>query len=299
MTIPNRPAFVIQGAARPKLEAELLELVIEDSFIRPSGCRATFLNWGATADGAMGFSYFDRSVLDIGRSLSVDLPTTLKMKRAFDGVIRSLEAAFPAGSAPTVTCVAVPLRHMFEAMSHRPTFLNLSDADVFRRVVQQHGFTVEVDVDGRTHPKLVQANLSDRDFLLQRALAVDAEISIEGTHLAVQARARRAAADVVLELGSDLLEFTGLWGASSQGRLTRGLGVSAPAGASAPLPSAAVPLVAGTGVAAGLGELLRPGMRVELTGVGELLGGTYYVTRVTHRHTVAEGLRSTFAAERI
>jgi len=299
MTISNRPAFVIEGVTRPKLAAELLELVIEDSFIGPSGCRATFVNWGATADGTMGFTYFDRSVLDVGRPLAVDLPTTLQMKRAFDGVMRSLDAAFPSGSAPTVTCVAVPLRHRFEATSQRRTFLNLSDADVFRRVAQQHGFTVEVEVNGRTHPKLVQANLSDRDFLLRRALAVDAEISIEGTHLAVQARARRDAADVVLEYGSELLEFTGVWGASSQGRLTRGLGVSAPAGASAPPPSAASPLVAGTGVTGGLDVLLRPGMRVELAGVGELLEGTYYVTRVTHRHTVAEGLRSTFAAERI
>jgi hypothetical protein len=299
MTITNRPAFVIEGAARPKLAAELLELVIEDSFIGPSGCRATFVNWGATADGAMGFTYFDRSVLDIGRALAVDLPTSLQMKRAFDGVIRSLEAAFPAGSAPTVTCVAVPLRHQFEAMSHRRTFLNLSDSDVFRRVPQQHGFTVEVDVDGRTHPKLVQSDLSDRDFLLRRALAVDAEISLEGTHLTVQARARRAAADLVLEFGGELLEFTGAWGASSQGRLTRGFGVSAPAGASALPPSARLPLVNGTGVTGNLALLLRPGMRVELAGVGELLEGTYYLTRVTHRHTVAEGLRSTFAAERI
>lgn len=299
MTIFGRPAILIEGVTRPKLAAELLELVIEDSFIGPSGCRATFVNWDATADGTPGFTYFDRSVLDIGRLLAVDLPTTFQMKRAFDGVIRSLEAAFPSGGPPTVTCVAVPLRHRFEATSHRRTFPNLSDADVFKRVAQQHGFTVEVDVDGRTHPKLVQPNLSDRDFLLQRALAVDAEISIEGTHLAVQARARRAAADVVLEYGSDLLEFAGVWGASAQGRLTRGLGVSAPAGTSEPLPSAALPLVAGTGVAPGLAVLLRPGLRVELVGVGELLEGTYYVTRVTHRYNGVEGLRSTFAAERI
>ena len=40
-------------------------------------------------------------------------------------------------------------------------------------------------------------------------------------------------------------------------------------------------------------------MRVELVGVGELLEGTYYVTRVTHRYTGVDGLRSAFAAERI
>jgi phage protein D len=67
---------------------------------------------------------------------------------------------------------------------------------------------VQVDIDGPTHPVLVQFNQSDLAFLRERAVACDAELWIDNRTLYVQSRTRRDMGKVELTWGKDLQEFS-------------------------------------------------------------------------------------------
>lgn len=276
------PTFFVDGVERPQLRSHLIEFVVEDSLFGPCGCRATFGNWGAGADGTPGFLHFDRSVLDIDRTMSLALSPGQWRATVFAGRIDALEGGFPRNQPPIVTCRAWPTLHKFRTAARTRTFSNMTDADVFQAISGENRLSARLDFLGSRPGTYEQKNLSDLDFLLQRARVRDAELWIVDGTLHVQARARRAAPTVTLAQGSGLLEFTATWGASTEGRLTRGT----------------TPFVAAQGVVATSSERLHAGQRVRVEGVGPLLEGVYYLTGVSYRFSQADGLTCSFEAER-
>lgn len=62
-----RPAFEVGGQARAKLDSSLLRLALADSADGLATCEAEFGNWGVNDQGATGFLWFDRSVLEFGK----------------------------------------------------------------------------------------------------------------------------------------------------------------------------------------------------------------------------------------
>src|SRR5262245_15686416 len=90
-----RPSLTIGGQAQPALVAGLVGLVIAEDTDGLYRCEARFGNWGAK-NGATGFLYFDRRLLDFGKEFVVELGTD----RLFEGKITGLEAHYPEGRAP-------------------------------------------------------------------------------------------------------------------------------------------------------------------------------------------------------
>ena len=71
---PSRPAFLVDGEEAAELSAGLLGMSIAESTDGLFRCEACFGNWGSGADG-IGFLYFDRDLLDFGKSGIRDLNT--------------------------------------------------------------------------------------------------------------------------------------------------------------------------------------------------------------------------------
>ena len=66
-------------------------------------CEAEFINWGAGASATSpDFLYFDRALLEYGKSFTVKLDDTV----LFDGRIMALEGNFPEGAPPLITVLA-------------------------------------------------------------------------------------------------------------------------------------------------------------------------------------------------
>ena len=84
------------------------------------------------------------------------------------------------------------------------TFENVTDADLVRQVVGDHGLTPDVDVDGPTHPVVCQLNQSDLAFLRDRVLPLGADMWLDGTTLHVGARRDEP---IVLRYGHELLDL--------------------------------------------------------------------------------------------
>ena len=339
----SRPTFTVDGQDNSALGAGLLTLLIVESTTGLYRCEALFGNWGP-ASGGTGFLYFDRQVLEFGKSFKVKLGTDT----IFDGKIMGLEAHFPEGGPPELNVLAEDRFQDLRMTRRTRTFENVSDSDVMNQLAGDHGLTPNVSVTGPSYTVLAQVNQSDLAFLRDRARAIGAELWMEGTALNAKSRANRNAATLQMTHGATLREFSVLadlagqrttvtvsgWDVSGKSGLKYDATDSTISGelngdTSGPsiLSSAlgdrkealahTVPLtsqeaqteaeaffrmtarrfVVGRGVAE-TDSKLRAGASVELSGLGPLFTGKYYVSEVRHLFDGAKGIRTEFAAER-
>lgn len=197
-----RPAFEVGGQAQPDLAAQLLALDIRDEATGLARCEVTFGNWGLS-DGAVGFRYFDRELLDFGKAFAVKLgDDTL-----FEGRILGLHAGFGEGTPPTLRVLADDRLQDLRMTRRTRSFADKSDADVARQIASDHGLTPQIDTSGPTHRHLAQVNQSDLAFLHERARAIDAELWVQGGTLHFQSRRARDAGRLTLAWGAQLRRF--------------------------------------------------------------------------------------------
>jgi phage protein D len=199
-----RPSFTVDGQDRPVLATGLLGMLIAEDVSGLYRCEATFSNWGPT-DGGVGFLYFDRRMLEFGKTFKVKYGTgTL-----FDGRIMGLEAHFPEGRPPEITVLAEDRFQDLRMTRRTRTFDNVSDSDIVSQIAGDHGLTPSASINGPTHKVVAQVNQSDLAFIRDRVRAVDGEVWVEGTTLNAKPRtSRTGGSPLELTYGQQLRTFS-------------------------------------------------------------------------------------------
>jgi phage protein D len=203
----SRPIFSVDGQLQSLLGEVLLQsLLIEETTRGLFRCEARLTNWGAGRDEP--FRFFDRQILDFGKSFKVELGRPGSVKQIFDGRIMALEGQYPANRPPELVVLAEDRFQDLRMERHTRTYNQVGDGDVARQIASAHGLTAEVDADGPTHGVLSQLDQSDLAFLRERADAADAEVWVEDRTLHFQTRSRRNAGSISLTYGANLHDFT-------------------------------------------------------------------------------------------
>ena len=200
--VPATPTVNVGGQDKPDLATQLLDLTVREDATGLYTCEAEFGNWGAV-NSRIGFRYFDRALLDFGKSFSIKLGSTV----LFDGRIIGLRAVFPEGAPPRIMVLADDKLQDLRMTRRTRTFADQSDSAVMQAIASDHSLTPSISVSGPTHKILAQVNQSDLAFLRERARANDAEVWVEGTTLNVKGRGARGATPVVLTWQNQLREF--------------------------------------------------------------------------------------------
>lgn len=204
-----RPSIQLDGQENGELTDGLLGLLVEETREGLYRCEATFGNWG-TKEGAVGFLYFDRQLLDFGKPFAVVAGDGEAQATIFDGRITGLEAHFAHGRPPQVTVLAEDRLQDLRMTRRTRVFEDASDRDVFNQIASAHSLQPQIDLDGPTYPVVAQVNQSDLAFLRERARALDAEVWVEGGTLHAQQRGRVDRGRVTLAYGRGLREFAAL-----------------------------------------------------------------------------------------
>jgi phage protein D len=196
-----RPALWVGGREEPALALGLTDLAVEEHATGLLRCEARFGNWGKEErDGAIGYRYFDRRLLDFGKDLQVKVGGDL----VFDGRISALEGHFADAAPPELSVYAEDRLQDLRMTRRTASYVQQGDADVIRAVAGRHGLGAQVDVDGATHAHLAQVNQTDLAFLRDRCRAIDAELWMEGTTLHAKARVRRGGTPIRMGMGNEL-----------------------------------------------------------------------------------------------
>lgn len=198
-----RPRILVDGRDDSALVEGMQRLEMVESSEGLHRCEVTFANWGAR-DGGVDFLYLDRSRLEFGKAFAV----RLEDGTLFEGRISGLEAAFPEGSPAEITVLAEDRFQDLRMTRRTRTFLKQTDAEVIRRIAEDHRLQAEVQVPGPTHDVLAQVNQSDLAFLRERARTLDAEVWAEGSTLKAATRTARRGQPLELSHGHQLRSFT-------------------------------------------------------------------------------------------
>jgi len=202
-------AIALNGEAQPRLTAALLSLTVTETIEGLHRCELRLGNWGDRGDGP-GYLYFDRELLDFGKSLTVTLGAGAGEAEAFHGTITALEGQFLSGAPPQIVVLAEDAAQGLRQTRRTRTFEDVSDRDVFEQIASDHGLQAEIDLAVPTLAVIAQLNQSDLAFLRERARRWAAEIWIAGNTLHVQGRQNRQGAEEQLSLAFNrgLLEFS-------------------------------------------------------------------------------------------
>lgn len=205
----SRPVLTVNGNAQTVLGDRLLGLVVEETVQGLYRAEATFANFDQV-NGGMGFVYFDRQLLDFGKSFTIQMGAGIAAATVFTGRIMALEGRFPHLRPPEILVEAEDRLQDLRMTRRTRTFENMSDSDVFQQIASQQGLKPNVDVSGPSYKVLAQVNQSDLAFMRERAQAVDAEVWVDDTTLNVVLRAKRKANDLTLTYGQGLFEFSAI-----------------------------------------------------------------------------------------
>jgi phage protein D len=198
-----RPTFTVARQEQPSLSQGLLSLLIVESINGLYRCETLFGNWG-TIKNSISFLYFERDILDFGKAFNVKLGTDT----IFDGRIMGLEAHFPEGRQPELMVLAEDRFQDLRMTRRTRTFRDVSDADVFTQIANEHGLSPNVDVTGPSYKVLAQVNQSDLAFLRERARAIDAELWMDGNTLNARSHTKRNGGTLQMTYGNELREFS-------------------------------------------------------------------------------------------
>lgn len=198
-----RPEINIDGVENAGLKANITSLLVEETTDGLFRCEATFGNWGGE-----GYQYFDRDVLDFGKTIAITIGNGDAKTQIFKGRISAIEAHYPKLAAPDIVIMAEDRLQDLRMTRRTRTFDDVSDADMIRQIAAGHSLTPDIDISGAVHKILAQVNQSDLAFIRERARAVDAEIWVEDTTLHVKKRSRRRSGDITLTYQRGLSEFS-------------------------------------------------------------------------------------------
>jgi len=200
--VSARPSIFVGGQENPGLVTGLNNLLISENTSGLYRCEASFVNWGSI-NNTTDYLYFDRRTLDFGKDFQIKRgDSTL-----FNGKIMGIEASYPEGQAPQISVLAEDRFQDLRMTRRTRTFADVTDADVFNQIANDHGLSPSVDVSGPTYKVLAQVNQSDLAFMRERARAIDAELWMNGSALNAKTRANRNGGSLKLTRGSELREF--------------------------------------------------------------------------------------------
>src|SRR5580698_8725203 len=203
----SRPVLTVGGQTQTLLSDRLLGLTVEENVEGLYRAELTIANFDRVNSG-FSFMYFDRSLLDFGKPITIQMGAGVASQTIFTGTITALEGRYPQVRPPEILIKAEDRLQDLRMTRRTRTFENLSDSDLFQQIASQQGLQANVDASGPTYPVLAQVNQSDLAFLRERARAVDAELWVDGKQLNVLSRSKRQANSLTLTYGQGLFEFS-------------------------------------------------------------------------------------------
>ncbi len=132
------------------------------------------------------------------------------------GQITSIEADFPENAVGTVILRGYDKCHLLQRGTKTATFQNVTDGDLAKKVAGPAGLSVRADPTPVVHQHVFQNNLSDWDFLKQRAAVNGFVVSVVGDKLNFVKPATLRGTPVALTAGENLIEFRPRLTASQQ-----------------------------------------------------------------------------------
>jgi phage protein D len=151
--------------------------------------------------------WVDDQRFEVGGAVEIKMGYGSEMETLFSGEITGLEPEFVFDRPPGLIVHGYDRRHRLRRGRKTRTFVQQKDSEIASRIAGEAGLTAEV-VDSRvTHDYVLQANLTDLEFLRQRARRIEYEVVVIDKRLLFRPIANAESAVLTLVMEKELLEF--------------------------------------------------------------------------------------------
>ena len=201
------PVFSVDGTVQGALARDLIRLDVLES---TEGLKTMVLRLAGTPAHPdvpeVPELYLDGSTVDFGREIEVALGPSSGARTVFKGLLSAIEAVYTSADQPQVVLYAEDRLMELRTTRRFRTWENMSDADIATQIANEHGLTPQVNADGPTYDVVQQWNQSDLAFLRERALPIQAEVTLDDRTLVFESRTARRGTEITLIAGNDLLD---------------------------------------------------------------------------------------------
>jgi phage protein D len=134
----------------------------------------TINNWD---DKLLVFKYSDGDTFKLGNEIHVKLGYVDSMVSVMRGIVTSLAPQFPESGPPTLAVGCqdslVKLKGKMPGAGEQKTFVDMLDWEIAQVVAQRNGLRFNATQEGPRHEQVVQRNLDEAQFLIERAKRID------------------------------------------------------------------------------------------------------------------------------
>jgi len=172
----------------PEAAVDVLDVTVTNYAVGASSFCVNMNNWHSDEQR---FKYSDGPLIKEGVKLEVTLGFDGLVVSLIKGEVTALEPEFNQDEAPTLKVQGYDLLHRFRRGRKTKSYLQQKDSDIASQIASALGLSADVEDTQVTHEYLLQDNMTDIDFLLERATRIRYELLIEDGTL----RFRKAAND--------------------------------------------------------------------------------------------------------
>lgn len=198
----NIEVLVNDESLAARFSKALIELEIREDLDAPSACVLTLWAWNE----ATNEFHVDDPLFDIGNAVAIKLGHDDQLDTVLLGEIVALEFDAQRGRAAQFSIRAYDRSHRLRRGTQQRTFANMKESDIASQIADKNGFSAKVEDSGEALDYVLQDNLSDYEFLQQRAAKIDYEFIVDGKELIF--RSRQGQKTIVLDVAKDVVEFS-------------------------------------------------------------------------------------------
>lgn len=167
-----------------------------------------------------GFRWAEDQRLRLGQDVQIEARTSENERGApeklFAGQITSVEADLREHGVAFLVLRCYDRSHLLHRGTKVRAFFQSTDSDIARRIAGEHGLRASVDATSQVHTQIFQDNMTDYEFLMERARAVGHLVTVEDRTLHFKKPANFAKPPVEIDYGTNMLEFHPRLTAASQ-----------------------------------------------------------------------------------
>jgi phage protein D len=197
----DAPSFkvLVGGSELPDETAlDVLEVRISDYVEGAGSFTVTFNNWNSQTQE---FKYVDGDLLAEGAEVEVKVGFVDSQKSMMKGEVTALEPEFAAGAAPVLKIHGYDRLHRFRRGRNSRSFVKMKDSQIAEKIAGELGLRSQADDSETQHEYVLQNNLSDVDFLLERARRIGYEVVVKDMTLHFRKKSNNKDKLVSLEIG--------------------------------------------------------------------------------------------------
>src|SRR5439155_7450181 len=204
-TVPEARIFVNNTQLPVDLRADVLDIVVTQHVEGGDSFEITF---NTLDSNNQRLKWNDSTLLAPGSVLEVEVGYQGNYDSLIVGEITGLRAEYPNDDAATLVVQGFDRLHRLRRGRRTRAFYSMKDSQVAEKIAQDLQLTADVEDTSVVHRYLLQANVSDIDFLLDRARRIWYEVRVVDKKLFFRRAANNLAAVATLTYQQDLMTFS-------------------------------------------------------------------------------------------